>query len=267
MRNGVTETVSDFEMIQHHFERNDDITIIPVSDVHLGAREHLRKEWDAFVASVLDKPNTYLLLCGDLMNNATKTSVSNVFEEVMRPSEAKKQLVTALMPLRERILAAVSGNHERRNKDVDDDPMYDIMCKLDLEDLYRENMAFVKIRIGKENGTGLKNPTYMFCIAHGHGSSIYTSAAATKAERFGMAIDGIDCLVVGHTHKPLSVPVGKILVDKHNNKISVVPWRLVVSTSWLGYAGYAAQKLLTPTVHCPQEIIIGGNRKDLKVIQ
>ena len=86
-----------------------------------------------------------LLLAGDLMNNATKTSVSNVFEEVMRPSEAKRQLVTALTPLRERILCGLPGNHERRNRDVDDDPMYDIMCKLDLEHLYRENMAFVKV--------------------------------------------------------------------------------------------------------------------------
>lgn len=259
--------LSDFEMIVHRLEGNEDITIIPVSDVHLGAREHLRKEWDAFVTSVLDKPRTYLVLGGDLMNNATKTSVSNVFEEVMRPSEAKRQLVTALTPLRERILCGLPGNHERRNRDVDDDPMYDIMCKLDLEHLYRENMAFVKVGIGSKEGWGKRNPTYTFCVAHGHGSSIYTTAAATKAERFGMAIDGIDCLIVGHTHKPQNAPVGKIKVDLHNDKISVVPWRLVVSTSWLGYAGYAGQKLLTPTVHCPQQILLSGNHKELRVLQ
>lgn len=263
----VFRIVSDFDMIEHRFEGNDNIKVLPISDVHLGAREHLRKEWDHFCGTVLDHPNTYLLLAGDMMNNATKNSVSNVFEEVMRPSEAKKQLVTALMPLRERILCGLPGNHERRNRDVDDDPFYDIMCKLDLEHLYRENLGFVKIGIGSKNGNGLKNPTYMFCVAHGHGSSIYTSAAATKAERFGMAIDGIDCLVVGHTHKPMNVPVGKIKVDPYNNKISIVPWRLVVSTSWLDYAGYAGQKLLTPTVHCPQEIILCGNHKELKVIQ
>ena len=259
--------LSDFEMIEHRFEGNDDVVIIPISDVQLGAREHLRKEWDTFVSGVLDRPRTYLMLGGDLMNNATKTSVSNVFEEVLRPSEAKRQLVTALTPLKERILCGVPGNHERRNKDVDDDPMYDIMCKLDLEHLYRENMAFVKVGIGSKEGSGIKNPTYMFCVSHGHGSSIYTSAAASKAERFGMAIDGIDCLIVGHTHKPLNVPVGKIKVDAHNNKVSVVPWRLVVSTSWLGYAGYAGQKLLTPTVHCPQEILLSGRCKELKVLQ
>ena len=82
-----------------------------------------------------------------------------------------------------------------------------------------------------------------------------------------MAIDGIDCLVVGHTHKPQNAPVGKIKVDLHNEKVSVVPWRLVVGTSWLNYAGYAGQKLLTPTVHCPQQIILSGDHKELRVLQ
>ena len=259
--------VSDFDMIVHRFDGNEDVTIIPVSDVHLGAREHLRKEWDAFVQGVMDKKNTYLLLGGDLLNNGIKTSVSNVYEETMRPSEAKRQMAAALAPLRERILVALPGNHERRNRDVDDDPMYDIMCKLDLEHLYRENLAFVKIGLGDKDGNGKYNPTYMFCVAHGNGGSIYTTASGSAAERFGMSIDGIDCLVVGHTHKPMNAPVGKLKVNPYNNTVSIVPWRLVVSTSWLNYAGYAGQKLLTPTVHCPQEIILSGNHKELKVLQ
>ena len=68
------------------------------------------------------------------MNNATKTSVSNVYAETMRPREQKRKLVEMLTPLRDKILVATPGNHERRSiRDVDEDPMYDIMCKLDLE--------------------------------------------------------------------------------------------------------------------------------------
>ena len=259
--------VSDFEMIVHRFDSREDIIVIPVSDVHLGAREHLRREWDTFVSTVLDRPNVYLALGGDLLNNGVKTSVSNVYEETMRPSEAKRQMATALTPLKDRILCALPGNHERRNKDVDDDPMYDIMCKLDLEHLYRENLAFVKIGLGNKDGNGLKNPTYTFCMAHGSGGSIYTTAAASTAERFGQSIDGIDFMIVGHTHKPLSAPIGKLRVDPYNNRVVPSSWRLVVSTSWLNYAGYAGQKLLTPTVHCPQEIWLRGNRKEIKVLQ
>ena len=43
---------SDFEIIQHHFPAREDITIIPVSDVHLGAAEHMADEWREFVNTV-----------------------------------------------------------------------------------------------------------------------------------------------------------------------------------------------------------------------
>jgi predicted MPP superfamily phosphohydrolase len=152
--------LKDFEIIIHEFEENNDITVIPISDVHLGANEHMQRAWERFCIDVLKEPNTYITLGGDLINNATRNSVSNIFEETMRPSEQKRMMAKMLEPLRGRILCAVSGNHERRSmKDADDEPTYDIMCKLDLEHLYRENLAFVKLRIGDKNGNGATNPT------------------------------------------------------------------------------------------------------------
>ena len=38
----------DFEVIKRKFPGNKDITIIPISDVHLCAAEHLAAEWDNF---------------------------------------------------------------------------------------------------------------------------------------------------------------------------------------------------------------------------
>lgn len=258
---------NDFDMIIRHFPANDDIKIIPIADVHLGASEHMTKEWERFVSTILDDRNAYIVLAGDLINNTTRNSIGNVFEETMRPREQKRRMAEQLAPLRERILCSVPGNHEwRSGKDADDDPTYDIMCKLDLEDIYRENMAFLKIQIGNIQGDGQRNPTYTFCVTHGNGSSIYTGAAGTKAERFGTAIDGIDGMIIGHNHKPANYPVGKILVDTRNNQVSVKPWRMVITSSWLNYSSYAARKLLTPTVHCPQEILLSGCRKELKVL-
>ena len=257
----------NFEMIIRHFPTNEGITIIPVSDVHLGAQECYEKDWDKFCRDLLDSKNTYVVLVGDLVNNGIKSSVTNVYEERMRPKEQKSRMVRNLTPIRERILCAVSGNHEARNlREVDNDITYDIMAKLDLEDIYREDIAFLKLQFGRKESNGLRKPTYTFAITHGNGSSIYTGASATKAERFGMAIDGIDCLVVGHTHKPMNYPVGKIMVDKQNNRVSVVSWRLIVSTSWLGYSSYAARNLLTPTANLKQQIMLAGNKKLLEVV-
>ena len=257
--------ISDFELISHHKPQNNDLIIFPISDVHLGAAEHMEKEWNSFCASVLNDPNAYIVLNGDLINNATRNSVSNIFEETMRPREQKKVMAEMLMPLRDRILCSVSGNHERRGKDADDDPTYDIMCKLDLEHLYRENIAFVKIQVGKKEGNGEKNPTYVLAVCHGSGGGVLTGGAVNRNERFGYVIDGMDCLIVGHTHKPFVTQPSKIKVDPYNNKVSIKPFKVVSTTSWLEYGGYAAQKMLLPSSHAPQIITLGGDRKEIRV--
>lgn len=258
--------LSDFEIITHHFSENKDIIIYPISDVHLGASEHMEKEWGAFCESVLDNPNAYIVLGGDLINNATRNSVSNIFEETMRPREQKKVMAEMLEPLRDRVLCSVSGNHERRSgKDSDDDPTYDIMCKLDIEHLYRENMAFVKVQIGKKDSNGVKNPTYMLTVTHGAGGGLLTGGSVNRNERFGYVVDGMDCLIVGHTHKPFVTQPSKIKIDPYNNKVDIKPFKVVSTTSWLNYGGYAAQKMLLPSSHAPQVITLCGKRKDIKV--
>ena len=263
----VGKIYNGFDMIVRHFDGNDDLTVLPIADVHLGSVDHLQKEWAEFAKNLSDRPNTYLVLGGDMINNNTKTSIASPWDDYMRPSEQKRVLAEMLRPVADRILCIIPGNHCGRNRDVDDDPMYDVACKLDIEQLYRPNMAFVKLQIGKQDGDGQRNPTYTMCVAHGAGSSIYVGGSAARGERFGMAIDGIDLLIAGHTHKPSDLPNAKLYVDTRNNQISVKPWRYVVCSSWLGYAGYAARKLLPPTATVEQAITLHGREKAIDVAQ
>lgn len=258
--------LKDFEMITREFPKNEDIHIVPVSDVHIGAAEHMQRRWELFCQGILERPNTYITLGGDLINNATRSSVSNIFEETMRPSEQKKLMAKMLEPLRDRILCAVSGNHERRSlKDADDEPTYDIMCKLDIEDRYRENMAFVKIQVGKKDGHGITNPTYCIVVTHGAGGGIYTGGAVNRNERFGYVLDGADCLIVGHTHKPFVTQPSKIKIDTRNNAVAFKPFKVVSSSAWLNFGGYAAQKMLLPSSYAAQTITLCGKRKSIRV--
>lgn len=223
-------------------------------------------EWNAFCNRVLSEENSYIILGGDLMNNATRSSVSNIFDETMRPREQKKQMVEMLRPLSDKILCMVSGNHERRSgKDADNDPSYDIACKLDIEDRYRENVAFLRIQMGKTEWSGQQNPTYILVVTHGSGGSILTGGAVNRSERFGYVLDGCDALIVGHTHKPFVTQPAKIFIDPRNNKVSVKPFKVVSATSWLAWGGYAAQKMLSPTSFAPQTMTLRGNRKEIVV--
>ena len=259
-------------MIVHKIDTTEDITVIPLFDVHLGAREHMEGAFQDFLKMVANTPNTYLILGGDLINNATRSSVSNIFEETLRPSEQKKLMAQMLAPVKDRILCSVTGNHERRSgKDADDDPAYDIMCKLDIENLHRENIAFVKIQLGKkenDSGTrrpGTRRPSYVLVVTHGAGGGIYTGTAVLRSERFSYTIDGADALIVRHTHKPFTSQPGKIVIDPRNDRITVKPVKVISATSWMEFGGYAAQKMLLPSSHCLHTLTLRGSKKEITV--
>lgn len=212
-------------------------------------------------------PNIYLVLAGDLIDNATKSSVSNIFEARYRPSEQKKMMAKLLSPVKDRILCAIPGNHEvRSGKDADDDPMYDIMCKMDIEDRYRENIAFLKIRMGdNRRGHGSTNPTYILVVTHGTGGGVLTGAGVNRNERFAYTIDGIDALITGHTHKPVVTTPAKIMVRPTHNRAVVMPLKVITATSWLDYGGYAARKMLIPAGHTLQTMTLRGRKKEIIV--
>ena len=255
---------TDFDMVVHRFERP--ITIIPISDVHIGALEQNTAEWEAFCKAVLADPDVYIILGGDLINNSVRNSVANPFDEVFRPREQKKKIVEYLKPIKDRILCAVSGNHEARTaKDSDQDITYDIMSKLDLEDVYRENACFMKVSLGeRNNGNGTKPVvSYTFCVTHGAGGGIYTGATVNRNERFGNVIDGLDCLIVGHTHKGTVTKPSKIVIDPQNNKVSVKPYTVISMVSWLNFGGYAMKKMLLPaTTSDPQKLKLSMGREN-----
>ena len=257
--------LSDYEMVIHRLPR-EDITIIPIADVHLGSEECKEEEFISFINTIACRDNTYLVLGGDLIDNGTRSGVTNPFRATMPPSVQKKEMANILKPVAGKILCAVSGNHERRSgKDADDDPMYDILCKIDREDVYRENVCFLKLQFGDVEGSGDRNPTYMLVVTHGAGGGQLTSGAVLRGERFAMAIDGMDALILGHTHKPYTTQPGKIFIDPRNNKVSVKPFKVISMTSWLNWGGYAAQKMLLPPSHCIHTLTLRGTKKEMVV--
>lgn len=259
-------------MIQHSFLGGHDITIFPIADVHLGASEQMEQEWMDFVDMVAKTPNAYITLGGDLLNVGTKQSISNVYKERYMPSEAKRLMARMLEPIRDRIICATCGNHERRTvRESDVDMMYDIMVLLGIEHLYRENMCFVKIQMGNPTTeSGMKNnamhrPTYMLLVTHGAGGGALTGSSVNRFERYASICDGLDVLIAGHVHKPFTTQQSKIVIDPRNNKVTLKPFKVVCATSWLGYSGYAMEKMLFPSSHCLQTLTLSGKRKEVLV--
>ena len=262
----------DYEMIVHKFPEKKDITIIPLFDVHYGAAECMEDEFRKFLQMVENTPDVYLILGGDLVNNNIRTAVGDIWKERISPSAQKREMAELLKPVKDRVLCSVTGNHERRStRDTDDDPSYDIMTKLDIENLHRENIAFLKLQLGEpfdkhgNRADGKSRPTYTIVVTHGAGGGIYTGTSVLRAERFGYAVTGMDCLVVGHSHKAFTTQPGQLVIDTKNNKVSVRPFKVISATSWMEYAGYAQQKMLLPTTHCLHTLTLKGDHKEIIV--
>lgn len=242
--------LNDFDLIVHKLPEG--ATIYPISDVHYGALEHNEKEWQAFLHKVQEDKNAYVILNGDLINNSIRTSVANPFDEVCRPREQKRQMTEYLAPIRDRILCCTSGNHEyRTSKETDQDLTYDIMSKLDIENLYRPNIAFMKLQVGQRpDAENRFYQSYCFAVSHGTGGGVLTGATVNRNERFANIIDGLDCLIVGHTHKGTVTKPSKIVIDANNNVVTTKSMVVISSVSWLNYGGYAARKMLLPAEVC-----------------
>ena len=257
---------NDFSVIVRRF--NSAIKIACISDVHYGALEHMEREWKNFIQKVLEDPALFLILNGDLINNNTRSSVGSPWDDTVRPREQKKQMVEFLNPIKDRILCCTSGNHERRSlKDADDDPTYDIMTKLDLEDVYRQNAAFMKIQVGNHgNITDKARATYTFAVTHGTGGGIYTGATVNRNERWGNVIDGVDCVIVGHTHKGTVTRPSKIVFDPYNNMVTVKDYLVISCVAWQRYAEYPLQKMMLPSsVGNPQILHLSNKEKHIEV--
>ena len=258
--------LKDFDMVIHQFD--DTITVFPISDVHYGALEHCSKEGLAFCKMIEQTPNAYIILGGDLVNNNVRTcGFINPYDELVRPREQKHKMVEFLTPIKDRILCATTGNHEARSmKDDDIDITYDIMAKLDIEDLYRPNIAFMKVSLGQRKHENKPVASYTFAVTHGAGGGIYTGATVNRNERFGNVIEGLDCLVVGHTHKGTITKPSKIVIDSRNNVVSMSHYTVVSMVSWLNYGGYAMQKMLLPSlVADPQKLKLYKSEKNKRI--
>jgi hypothetical protein len=245
------------------------VTIYPLADVHLGAQESHIQAFTELVNEIANMPNAYVTLQGDLIDCGTRNSVTNIFKATIPPSVQKREMAAILTPIRDKILCIQCGNHERRgNKDADDDPTYDIAVKLDIEDKYREAIAFIRIGVGARTGRGNRSHggdgtpyTYYISCVHGAGGGSLPGASVNKADVYLQSMDGIDVFIHGHSHRQYALRGSKLVVDRQNRLVRQRPTLVICAGSWLGYTGYPVEKMLRPTtMPGANKLLLHGDR-------
>ena len=254
-------------------EHPNGLTIIPLADAHYGSREFNETRWHNAIRRIQDDPDCYTVLVGDLLDTATKSSVSDVYEATCNIREQKEWLRNELSPIRDRILAAVGGNHERRiGRETSLDILYDVLVMLGKEEVYRPNICFMQLKLtypskDRQKTVDKTRCEWKFAITHGSGGGQYIGSSANRAQNFSLSLEGLDCLITGHTHKPVAFPVGRLAFDQ--GRILQRQYYVAVASSFLDYGGYPVQKMLPPTAHTTTEIVLQYSRdkSSIRVLQ
>lgn len=244
--------LDDFVLIDSNFGHNTTLNIYPLGDVHIGSKEFDAELFQQWIDTVKNDPNGAVVIIGDMMNMGLRNSKSNVYEETLSPMDQKELCYRLLLPIADKIIAGCSGNHEYRAvKEVGMNPLYDVFCRLRIEDRYRENVCYIKLTVGKQG----KNPnTYGLVATHG--------SSKRKDALWNYTVDGCDCFISGHTHRASHEPNGKIKMDLTHNTVKTVGYQEVVVVPFQRYGGYAVRGKYTPN-HLGQfqRIFLDGTRK------
>ena len=246
--------LDDFTPIIHKLDGRT-IKVWAIADVHIGAKECDLDGFKAFLKRIENDPDSYVCLVGDICNNGLKSAncPTDIYAETMNPSSQIELAAELLEPIKDRILGAVGGNHERRTtKAVNVDIMNYIMCLLRVPEIYRPNMAFIRVNLERGN----TKDHYALMITHGKNQ--------TRKKNFTSIVEGIDAAIFAHTHTPDIVFPSRIRLTQNNN---VVMHNVIVMTccSFLKPGGYSLSELYVPQVISrPQCLILeftGSNAK------
>lgn len=209
-------------------------------DWHLGAETCDEKAVDSWLDTIQEK-EYYVILMGDITENATVGSVGAVFEQSLSPQEQVKLAVEKLSPIKDYIIGGISGNHGQRSKKTAGLDPDEIMC-WELGVPYWGYAAMGRIRVGHAN--------WQIFAHHGvGGGALLGSKLNVVAEKMTKIVPMADLYLAGHTHADvsgsdtrlyLSVNAGSTKVRKHQRHFSG-------TGSLLDYdESYAEGKLLPP---------------------
>ena len=172
-------------------------------------------------------------LCGDLGDFGLRTSKTNSYLATLSPAEQMDYIYELFYPIKDKIVACVPGNHEERLvREVGICPMLSLCSKWGCEDVYRENLAIVKLTFGKR--TGKQPVSFIGIVTHG--------STRNKHRKMTMCVEGADWGISGHTHQPEYSPRGKIRINARYPIATHIPYKEIVVDANLSVGGYSLKK-------------------------
>lgn len=243
------------------------ISFHPFADDHMGD-EHCNEEViKKRIEAVASEPNAFIGLGGDIINNATTSSVSDTYSETLSPMKQIERAVNLYYPVRDRILYAVMGNHCFRSYKTDGIDIMAIIAKeLGIYDRYSDTAAMVFLRLGcnsRYRAQG-RQVTYRIYATHGTGGGKRPGGKINRVEDLQKIVDA-DIYIHGHTHLPAVFKQATYRANDSAGSVDLITQTYVNTASALGYGGYASRAGYQPSSTDNPVIYLSGERKEVRV--
>lgn len=237
------------------------IELHALADLHIGDRNSDMGMIKAMIQSIADKPNAYAVLNGDILNWASKTSVSDCYAEVYTPMQQIEIYSKLFEPIKDKILAIVDGNHEGRTYRTEGIQLGKIIAnQMGIPERYSAETALLFIRFG--NNWRNKPMCYTVFMNHGSGGGRKEGAKAIRLADMASIIDA-DVYVHSHTHLPMVMKQAFYRVNYGNNSASLSEKLFVNTGSALNYGGYGERYEFKPNSKANPIIYLDGTRREM----
>lgn len=230
-----------------------------MGDLHIGHRGFQRALFRDQVKDILDDPAALVVLTGDLIENVTRGSVGDLYEdlEIVNPQDQADDAVDELMPIASRIIGAVRGNHEYRTpKDMGIDPMAYICRSLNAP--YFRDSVLLCLRFGHLlNGKPLLYTVYLSHLSGGAGSDGGKVNAGSKMASIVVA----DVCIGGHTHMGATHKRAIWVPNLQNRQVLKREIQIVNAGTYQDTSGWGERKSFAPVVLGSPVISLSGRRR------
>lgn len=249
---------------------NNEFQLLVLGDMHIGDELcdiELIKETIDYVQKT---KNCFIILNGDLINNALKTSKSDSYKEQMTIEEEQDLLIELLMPVKEKILVMATGNHEYRTSLIAGiNPLKAVAYALGLKDRLVENSYLLNLEFGKAHGMKtVPNKYVVFGIHGGSGGGRRAGATANALQDMALIRPDMDLYIHSHTHTNVNYNDMVFLYDRKTKKTKEHQRTYYNANAFLKYGGYAEQKGYKPADRQPSVLVVNALRKkgEMKIV-
>lgn len=244
---------------------------LEIVELHIFADEHIGDEHCDLkrvmerVEYVKNTPNAYCIMNGDIIDNATKTSIGDTYTQVFNPMEQLAKAVELFEPIKDKILCITHGNHENRTYKKEGINLSRLIAnQLGLADRYTPTSAALFIRFGMGQACNhSRKVCYSVYVLHGSGGGRKEGAKAIRLADMASIID-TDIYIHSHTHLPMIMKQAYHRINYQNSNVALVDRLFVNTAANLNYGGYGEAQEFKPSSKDTPTIYLSGTKKSFE---